>query len=196
MINKTYKLVTAFMVVLLVLGLTLVACKSQQPETEQPSAPPAQGAEQPALSYKAKTYTNSQYGCSIQYPEEWEEYPAVVQGTVIASFSVPGFVPGVSLSVRDADAPLTADWIVAANTAEGNTDVKVTSDIKEITLADGTPAMAYASSFASGQYDIVSFATSTDKNGKRIRATVWTIDAFAPYDEALFLEIARTLSVK
>lgn len=120
----------------------------------------------------------------------------MVKGTVIASFSVPGFVPGVSISIRDADAPLTADWIVAANTDEGNSRVKVTSDLKEITLADGTPAIGYKSTFDAGQYAIVSYATSVDKNGKRIRATVWTIDTFSPYDEALFSEIAGTLSVK
>ena len=194
MLNKTHKFTTVFLVILLVLGLALVACTSQKPaETEQPSAP---AQEQPALSYKAKTYTNSQYGLSIQYPDTWEEYPAVVTGTVIASFSVPGFIPGVSISVRDADAPLTADWVVAANTDEGNTNVEVTSPLTETTLFDGTPAVQYASSFKSGQYDILSFATSTDKDGKRIRATVWTIDAFSPYDEALFSEIAHTLSVK
>ena len=194
MLNKTHKFTTVFLVILLVLGLALVACTSQKPaETEQPSAP---AQEQPALSYEAKTYTNSQYGLSIQYPDNWEEYPAVVTGTVIASFSVPGFIPGVSISVRDADAPLTADWVVAANTDEGNTNVEVTSPLTETTLFDGTPAVQYASSFKSGQYDILSFAISTDKDGKRIRATVWTIDAFSPYDEALFSEIAHTLSVK
>ena len=192
MINKMYKLVTVLVAILLVLGLGLVACTSQKSaETEQPA-----GTEQFDLSYEAKTYTSSEYGCSIQYPEEWEEYPAVVQGTVIASFSVPGFVPGVSVSVRDADAPLTADWIVAANTDEGNTNVEVTSDLEEITLADGTPAIGYKSTFDAGQYSIVSYASSVDKGGKRFRATVWTIDEFSPYDEALFSEIAGTLSVK
>jgi hypothetical protein len=197
MASKTYKFVTILMVMLLVLGLALVACKSQKPA--ETVTPPAETVTPPAaaeLSYKAKTYTNSEYGFSMQYPADWSEYSAVVTGTVVASFSVPGFVPGVSLSVRDADAPITADWVVAANTAEGNTDVKVTSDLKPTTLSDGTPAIQYTSSFTSGQYDIVSFATSTDKNGKRIRATVWTIDAFSPYDETLFSEIAHTLSVK
>jgi hypothetical protein len=208
MLSKTYKFVTVLMVMLLVLGLALVACKSQKPAetvtppapSEQPATPPAPPAATPPaahqLTYTAKTYTNSEYGCSIQYPADWSEYSAVVTGTVVASFSVPGFVPGVSLSVRDADAPITADWVVAANTAEGNTDVKVTSPPAETTLFDGTPAVQYTSSFMSGQYAIVSFATSTDKNGKRIRATIWTIDAFSPYDEALFSEIAHTLSVK
>lgn len=192
MINKMYKLVTVLVAVALVLGLGLVACTSQKPaETEQPA-----GAEQLDLSYEAKTYTNSQYGFSIQYPDDWVERPEIATGTIIAAFGVPGFIPGVSLSVRDADAPLTAVWIVTANTAEGNTNVEVTSDLKEVTLADGTPAIAYTSSFKSGQYDILSYATSVDKNGKRIRATVWTIDAFSPYDEALFSEIAGTLSVK
>ena len=211
MLNKTYKFVTVLMVMLLVLGLALVACKSKPAETvtppaEQQATPPAETVTPPAetvtppaaaeLSYTAKTYTNSEYGFSIQYPADWSEYSAGVTGTIVASFSVPGFVPGIGLSVRDADAPMTADWVVAANTDEGNTNVKVTSPLTETTLFDGTPAIQYASKFTSGPYDIVSFATSTDKNGKRIRATVWTIDAFSPYDETLFSEIARTLSVK
>ena len=213
--NKAYKFVTVFLVMLLVLGLTLVACTSQTPaETEEAvpptteeaappeeeAAPPeeeaAPPAEEPELSFEAATYTNDEYGCSIKYPKDWVERPEILQSTIIAAFGVPGFVPGVSLSVRDADEPLTVDWIVAANTAEGNTDVEVTSDVTPTTLNDGTPAFQYTSSFMSGAYEIVSFATSTDKDGKRIRATVWTIDAFSPYDEAFFSEVAHTLSVK
>jgi len=225
--NKTYKFATVFMVVLLVLGLALVACTKQGPveteepsappaqteepaappaqteepaappaQTEEPAAPPAQQVEPPELSYTAKTYTNDEYGFSIQYPKDWVERPEILQSTIIAAFGVPGFIPVVALSVRDADAPLTADWIVAANTAEGNSGVKV-SDLKETTLADGTPAFQYTSSYFSADgYDLVSFATSTDKDGKRIRATVSTIEAFSPYDEAFFSEIAKTLSVK
>lgn len=190
MTNKVYKLATVLMVMLLILGLTLAACKAAP---AQPAAGPSGGKQ---LSYQPKTYTNSQYGFSIQYPKDWVERPDIVNGTIIAAFGVAGFVPGVSLSVRDADAPLTADWIVAANTVEGNKGVKVTSAVTPTTLNDGTPAFQYVSSFMSGQYAIDSFATSTDKGGKRIRATVWTISDFSPYDEALFSEIAHTLSVK
>ena len=207
MANKTYKFVTILMVMLLVLGLTLAACKSQTPaETVTPPAetvtPPAEQppATPPAahqLTYTAKTYTNSQYGFSIQYPDNWVERPEIAVGTIIAAFGVPGFVPGVSASVRDADAPMTADWVVAADTAEGNTDVKVTSPLTETTLDDGTPAVQYTQTYmSSGGYSIVAFAISTDKNGKRIRASVWTIDAFSPYDEALSSEVTHTLSVK
>jgi len=201
MLDKKYNFVKVFLVLLLVVGLAFGACKSQEPaETEQPSTPSEQQveptAEGAATSFEAKTYTNDEYGFSVQYPADWVERPEILQSTIIAAFGVPGFVPGVSLSVRDADEPLTADWIVAANTAEGNTNVEVTSDLVKTTLADGTPAIQYTSSFKSGAYEIVSFATSVDKDGKRIRATVWTIDAFSPYDEAFFSEIAHTLSVK
>ena len=214
MTNKIYKLVTVLMVMLLVMGLALAACKSKPSETQPPAAPPEEQVQPPAppeqqvqppappeqqaktLSFKAATYTNSQYGFSIQYPKDWVERPEIAKGTLIIAFGVPGFIPGVSMSVRDADVPLTADWIVAANTDEGNTNVKVTSAVTPTTLDDGTPAFQYKSSFISGQYEIVSFATSFDKNGKRIRATVWTIDAFSPYDETLFSEVAHTLSAK
>ena len=208
MLSKTYKFVTVLMVMLLVLGLALVACKSKSAETVTPPAPSEQPATPPAtppaatppaaqqLTYTAKTYTNSEYGFSIQYPKDWVARPEIVKGTIIAVFGVPGFVPGVSASVRDADAPMTADWVVAADTAEGNTDVKVTSPLTETTLFDGTPAVQYTQTYMAGQYAIVAFAISTDKNGKRIRASVWTIDAFSPYDEALSSEVTHTLSVK
>jgi hypothetical protein len=205
MTNKTCKFVTILMVMLLVLGLTLTACKSKSAEIVTPPAAPEEQAAPPAatppaahqLTYTAKTYTNSQYGFSIQYPDNWVERPEIAVGTIVAAFGVPGFVPGVSASVRDADAPMTADWVVAADTAEGNTDVKVTSPLTETTLDDGTPAVQYTQTYmSSGGYSIVAFAISTDKNGKRIRASVWTIDAFSPYDEALSSEVTHTLSVK
>jgi hypothetical protein len=233
MANKRYKFVTILMVMLLVLGLSLTACKAQAPaetvtppaetvtppaetvtppaetvtppaETVTPPAetvtPPAETVTPPAahqLTYTAKTYTNSEYGFSIQYPDNWEARPEIVTGTIIASFGVPGFVPGFSASVRDADAPMTADWVVAADTAEGNTDVKVISPLTETTLDDGTPAIQYTQTYiSSGGYAIKAFAISTDKNGKRIRASVWTIDSFSPYNEALFSEVTHTLSVK
>jgi branched-chain amino acid transport system substrate-binding protein len=162
-----------------------------------PAAPTTPTAPTPtATSFKAKTYTNSENGFSIQYPDSWVERPDIEGGTKIAVFSVAAFIPGVTVSVRNADAPLTADWIVAADTDEGNTSVKVTSDVTATTLDDGTPASQYTETFQTQGYELTAFAVAADKGGKRIRATVWTIDAFSPYDGKLFSEIAHTLSVK
>jgi hypothetical protein len=209
-----------FMVMLLVSGLALAACatptetvtpppsQSEQPaappsQPEQPSAPPSQ-PEQPAappaatqLTYEANTYTNSEYGFSVQYPKDWVERSELVNNIVVAAFGIPGFIPGMSISVADADGPLTADWIVAeTNSLPDTSGGQVTSDITPTTLDDGTPASQYTLKYNYQSYEIMSFGVAADKDGKRIRAFVWTIDAFSPYDETLFSEIAHTLSFK
>ena len=215
MTSKSYKLVTIFMAMLLVAGLALAACAAPaEPVTPTPPAPPVEpapppveptppvGPEQPSappaakeLSYEAKTYTNSEFGFSVQYPKDWVEQPQLVNQIVVAAFGITGFVPGMSISVADADGPLTADWIVAqTNSLPDTSDGKVTSDITPTTLDDGTPAFQYTLKYNYQVYEITSFGVAADKDGKRIRAFVWTIDAFSPYDEALFSEIAHTLS--
>lgn len=216
MTSKSYKLVTIFMAMLLVAGLALAACAAPaEPVTPTPPAPPVEPTPPPVeptpppveptpppappaakeLSYEAKTYTNSEFGFSVQYPKDWVEQPQLVNQIVVAAFGITGFVPGMSISVADADGPLTADWIVAqTNSLPDTSDGKVTSDITPTTLDDGTPAFQYTLKYNYQVYEITSFGVAADKDGKRIRAFVWTIDAFSPYDEALFSEIAHTLS--
>jgi hypothetical protein len=204
------------MAMLLVAGLALAACAAPaEPVTPTPPAPPVEPTPPPVeptpppveptpppappaakeLSYEAKTYTNSEFGFSVQYPKDWVEQPQLVNQIVVAAFGITGFVPGMSISVADADGPLTADWIVAqTNSLPDTSDGKVTSDITPTTLDDGTPAFQYTLKYNYQVYEITSFGVAADKDGKRIRAFVWTIDAFSPYDEALFSEIAHTLS--
>lgn len=217
MANKTCKLVTVLMVALLVVGMALTACTTQKPaETPPPAAPPQEETQPPAaptqeevqppqeqppaaagLSYEATKYTNSEYGFSVQYPADWGENTGLENEIVVAAFSASAGLPGISLSVADADGTLTADSIVAQiNSLPSHSGAQVTSDITPTTLDDGTTASQYALKYKFQAYDIVAFGISADKGGKRIRAWVWTIDAFSPYDEALFSEIAHTLSVK
>ncbi len=208
----TSKLVTILMAMLLVAGLALAACAAPaEPVTPTPPSPPSTpveptpppvGPEQPSappaakeLSYEAKTYTNSEYGFSVKYPKDWAEQPQLLNNIVVAAFGITSFVPGMSISVADADGPLTADWIVAqTNSLPDTSNGKVTSDITPTTLDDGTPASQYTLKYNYQVYEITSFGVSADKDGKRFRAFVWTIDAFSPYDEAVFSEIAHTLS--
>jgi hypothetical protein len=217
MTKETGKVVTVLMVMSLVLGLALVACTpteivtpaapSEQPATQPPAETPATQppAETPAttppaakqLTYEAKTYANSEYGFSVRYPKDWVEQPQLVNPTVVAAFGIAAFIPGMSISVADASAPLTADWIVAqTNSLPETSDGKVTSDITPTTLDDGSPAFQYTLKYNYQTFEIVAFGVAADKDGKRIRAFVWTIDAFSPYDETLFSEIAHTLSLK
>jgi hypothetical protein len=115
---------------------------------------------------------------------------------LVAAFGVSGFVPGVVLSVYDTPAAESADWIVSSLMQAGNTDPKVLSDIKNEVLG-GNPAYTYQAGYLSATgYDIKSYVIDADKAGKRIRVNVFTIDAFAPYDEKLFSEIAHTVTFK
>jgi len=160
---------------------------------EAPPEEPAAPAEGP--SFKAKEYANDEYGFSVQYPTSWAERPELVTTEAAqAAFGVPAFVPGIVIYVVDADAPVTADWLVESYTAQGNEKFKVVSDLEEITLEDGTPVIVYKAGYVSATgYDIASYGLEADKDGKRVRLVVFTIDSFSPYDEALFSEIAQTL---
>jgi len=159
-----------------------------------PAAPPAAGP----TSYPAATYTNDKYGFSIQYPKDWVARPELVtMPEHLAAFGVTAFVPGVVVYAYEADAPESKDWIVASLVKVGNVSPKVTSDIKEETLAGGIKAYTYKAGYISASgYEIASYFLDADKDGKRIRVNVFTIDAFAPYDEKLFSEIAHTLTFK
>jgi hypothetical protein len=226
MANKTYKFVTVLMVMLLVLGLALAACKAPAekvtpptppaatppaatppaatppaatpPAATPPAAPPAAAPAAGPTSYPAATYTNDKYGFSVQYPKDWVERPELVtMPEHLAAFGVAAFVPGIVLYAYDADAPESADWIVASLKKVGNIMPKVLSDIKEETLADGTKAYTFKAGYLSASgYDIISYVLDVDKAGKRIRVNVFTIDAFAPYDEKLSSEVAHTFTFK
>jgi serine/threonine-protein kinase len=168
---------------------------STSPETTTPTrqptpAPPAE------LSFAAKTYTNDQYGFSIQYPDKWVERPDMITVPAIhkAFFSVEGFVPGVACMVYDNPEAETKDWIVESFKMTNYQMPKVTSDIKEITLADGTKAYTYKAGYVSATgYAVAVYVVDADKDGKRIRVNVYTVEAFASYDEKLFSEIAHSL---
>jgi len=162
-----------------------------QPVPQPPPAPP------PPVepTYKAKTYTNTKYGFSIQYPKDWVERPELMLvPNYLAAFGVSGFVPGVTCAVFDNPGAETKDWVLQSFEELKSTSPKVKSDIKEQTLADGTKGYTYKANYISATgYDVLAYVIDADRGAKRIRINVFTIDAFAPYDETLFSEIAHTL---
>jgi hypothetical protein len=166
-----------------------------------PPAPQATPAPPPAteLSFKAKTYTNAEYGFSLQYPSDWVESPEMLTTPYhVAAFRISAYVPGVVLCAFDADAPESNDWIIKTfGLMKANSPMKVASPIKDETLADGSKAyiykMNYVSQVQERGYKIAAYVLDAEKNGKRIRLYVFTVEEFVPYDEKLFSEIAHTL---
>jgi branched-chain amino acid transport system substrate-binding protein len=165
------------------------------PPAEEPAAPPAAGA----LPFEAASYTNAEYGFSIQYPKEWVARPDVVTVPAIhkAAFAVEGFVPGVVCCVYDKPEPETKEWIVKSFKATGNQVPKVTSDIKEITLSDGSKAYQYMAKYVSATgYEVTSYCVDADKGDKRIRVNAYSVDSLEPYNEAQASAVALSLTLK
>jgi len=173
----------------------LEAEAATEPPPEE-AAPEEAAPEEGALSFKATEYTNDEYGFSIQYPADWGKRPELVTGSAVAAFGVLAFIPGVVVSIYDTDEPLSADWYVAELNEAGNKKGKALSDLTETTLADGTPATELKMGFVSGATgsDIVAHVLFTDKDDKRFCISVFTVEMYVPYDEALFSEIAHTLT--
>jgi hypothetical protein len=172
----------------------------QTPATTSAPTPAPAPAPPPEIttSFPATTYNNDKYGLSIKYPKEWVERPELMTNPYfVAIFGVSDSVPVVSLGLFDADAPVSKDWIIESFKKGGYTGPKVLSDIKEETLAGGIKAYTYkVSYFTADGAELVAYQLSADKDGKRFRVTVATVDAFVPYNEKLFSEIAHTLTFK
>ncbi|UCH51370.1 MAG: ABC transporter substrate-binding protein [Chloroflexota bacterium] len=169
-------------------------------EPTEPTKPtePTEPAAAGATSFAAATYTNDEYGFSIQYPKDWVERPDLLLSPYhINAFSVSAFLPGVTMMAYDAAEPVTADWIVKSMKDAGNANPKVKSDLKEVTLSDGTKATQYELTYLSPtNYEVRAVVVDADKDGKRIRVVSWTVEAFEPFNEALQTEIANTLTFK
>jgi hypothetical protein len=90
---------------------------------------------------------------------------------------------------------MSADWIIASFQKMNYQNPAVISPLTQTTLADGTKATTYKASFITPTgYEAVAFCLDADRCDKRIHVMVFTIDAFSPYDEALFSQIAHTLT--
>jgi hypothetical protein len=146
-------------------------------------------------SFDASTYTNTEYCFSLKYPSNWVERPELVTTPLhLAAFGVPAFVPILVIAALDADAPMSKGWIVTSFQQMGYINPVVVSPLTETILADGTVATTYKINFITVTgYEATAFCLDADRCDKRIHIMVFTIDAFEPYNEALYSEIAHTL---
>jgi len=173
---------------------------------QPPAPPPAGGAETPpaggaAVSFPAKTYTNAQYGFSIQYPTDWEEDPAyLTKPNLVVCLRVAAYVPVLYVSKFDATGAVDEAAIkdMLAKSSQG--DPKVKSALEKVTLAGGIEAtMCDVQYLSATGYDCLGKAIVVDKDGKRIFVGVHTVEAFAPYDSPtakLFSEILQSLTLQ
>jgi branched-chain amino acid transport system substrate-binding protein len=156
--------------------------------------PPSEGAAL-TTSYKAKSYTDKDYGFTLYYPADWVPRPDLVTTPYnVVSFGINAFIPGESVYSYDADAPESADWIAKTFGLANAADFKMKSDIKDETLPGGQTAYTYTVNYTKSGYEVTAYTMDVDRDGKRLRFVVFTIDAFSPYDAALFSEIAHAVT--
>jgi len=143
-----------------------------------------------------KEYVNEEYGFSIQFPEKCGELPNLLWSNYhLAAFRSGPFTTGVSVLAFDADEPISADWIVKTWKATGAQDPKVKSDLRQITLSDGTKATQYEATLYRAAVKTYAICVEADtKDGKRrIRVVAWSLLDGNFFDEALFSQISHTL---
>jgi hypothetical protein len=142
-------------------------------------------------------YVNKEYGFSLQYPSRWKEDLKLLTGPYhVAGFRMSQFIPGLVIVVFDADAPESIEWIVQSFKESGNKDIKIVSPLTQTTLPDGTKATTYKAKYSSliaPPNLATSFCLDADRNNKRIRLIVFTLEYYEPYNEALCSQIAHTL---
>jgi hypothetical protein len=187
MLNKTYKFVVTFIVMLLILGLTLPACTCQKPAETTPPAQQAVGA----LSFEAAEYVNTDYGFSVRYPKEWVQQSSEEPTTLFMAAAAKR-VPILSISAQDI--ATFAEALTATLALEGS-DIKIVTE-RSTTLADDTPASEAVVKWKARGLSADTFAIGVQKDGKWIIVAITTASLLAKYDEALFSEIAHTLQFK
>ncbi len=191
MIGEMYKnkFAVLFIAMVLIVGLMLPACASKE------AAPSAEEGGAVELSFEPLEYVNEDYGFSVKYPDEWVEKPEEEVRSIVFKAAYPAGVPGVSVSVGDADGLTWRESLIRGLEEDGSNVVVLYDD--EVTLPDGTPATEGKVTFTTADgYDIVCLGVGVQKDSKWIKVLVWTVDEYLPYDPALFSEIAHTLQFK
>ncbi len=157
-------------------------------EAEKPKEPAA-----PGLSFKAAEYKNDQWGFSIKYPQDWGR-DATREVAPIVLYAGPGIVPILSVSVGWEGEFAAAEKLALERA--GGSDIKVGS-ATDITLPDGTKGKtAKVDWIGSTGAPLETFCLGVQKDGKWIMVNITTYSAMVPYNEALFKEIATTLTFK
>jgi len=186
-LNKKFRFVVPFILVLMVLGLTLPAC--QKPATETPPAPPEQGTAG-ALTFEAAEYVNAEYGFSVKYPKDWVQQQNTPGIVFLASAAKR--VPVFSVAIQDG---ATFTDALAANLAMQGSDINIATP-SSTTLADGTPAFETETKWKAQGLGANTFSLGVQKDSKWIIVSVTTVSLLAKYDKAQFSEIVHTLTFK
>ncbi|MBM3142785.1 MAG: hypothetical protein FJ005_07050 [Chloroflexi bacterium] len=169
--------------------LELLPAVAPPPAAPPPAAPPAAGK----LSFEAAEYANAEHGFSVKYPKDWVK--STMCGPTSLLCVAKGMVPLLSVGVAGLDHPSAREVVIAGLQLAGGTDIKIVSE-RATTLADDTGVTEIVAKMKAQGLDADVFNLVAKRPTGWVVVSIATVGMLAPYNEALFSEIAHTLQFK
>jgi hypothetical protein len=172
----------------LIAATTLVAACSQ-------GATPAGAGKE--LSFNPLTYTNDQYGFSLQYPDNFKEDKSKEKGSMVFNAVGPlagGRIPVLTVNIFDAGK--AQEQAIDLIKASSGSDIKITP-LKEIILQDGRTSGRISMTawyHNDAKFDMRGLSLAVVRGDYQITVTLTSI--FAMYNEDKYMEILNTFALK
>jgi hypothetical protein len=149
------------------------------------------------LSFNPLTYTNDQYGFSLQYPDNFKEDKSKEKGSMVFNAVGPlagGRIPVLTVNIFDAGK--SQEQAIELIKAGSGSEIKITR-LKEITLQDGKTIGRISTTawyHNDAKFDMRGVSLGVVRGDYQITVTLTSI--FAMYNEEKYMEILNTFALK
>ena len=143
------------------------------------------------------TYTNTDYGFSLEYPGDWNEKTEDLGPSVFWRVGSSAYlVPSVRVIIRDEAEGTTLEEVFTAHLTEDGDKTIATFTASEVNI-NGTDFTQAEVTYSSDAYGYESMIIGLVKDGKWIIIEVYTVPAYFPFaDEGQPAEILGTVTFK
>jgi len=149
------------------------------------------------LSFSPLTYTNDQYGFSLQYPDNYKEDKTKETGTMVFNAVGPlvgGRIPVLTINIFDSSR--AQEQAIELIKAGSGSDIKITF-LKDIILKDGKTGGRISTTswyHNDAKFDMRGLSLGVARGDYQITVTLTSI--FAMYNEDKYMEILNTFTPK
>jgi hypothetical protein len=149
------------------------------------------------LSFNPLTYTNDQYGFSLQYPDNFKEDKSKEKDTMVFNAVGPlvgGRIPVLTVNIFDSGR--AQEQAIDLIKAGSGSDIKITP-LKEIILQDGKTSGKISTTswyHNDAKFDMRGLSLGVVRGDYQITVTMTSI--FAMYNEDKYMEILNTFTLK
>jgi outer membrane murein-binding lipoprotein Lpp len=143
---------------------------------------------------KPATYTNSDYGFSVEYPRDWAEKTSGLASGVVTRIGEGVYcIPAVRIIVRDEAEGATLEEVFTAHLAEDGEKTIDTFTASDVTI-NGTELTQAEVVYSGGYGAYESLIVGLVKDGKWIIIEVYTLSSYPFSDESIKTEIINSVT--